>query len=235
MSATQKRLTRILVLGLLMTQGSCSVERLLCAGSKVQRVYIGWTEGEHPHGSMVMWADDQLQVPATAGLDPSTEICAQDEVMFTAAANPEKFTWTSSDSIVATVLPNGTVLAHKPGKTVIHATVGGITSDGRAVEVGPRLKTIHFSVDPPVGKVGQLTTVRIHAITLAGDTVAAPLVSPLTWTASGVTNGTWTKGWIETTENSFVPSVSGETRVMTHAYRTAGPGMSAILQYNVKP
>jgi hypothetical protein len=234
MSATQKRLARILAIGLLVTQGSCNIDRLLCSGDRVQRVFV-WSNGERPHGSTVMWSGDQLQLIGTAGLDPSAEFCEQDEVMFTVAANPDKFAWTSSDSTVATVLPSGMLVAHAVGKAIIRATVSGITSDGSTIEVGPALKTIHFAADPPVGKVGQLTTVRVYAITFAGDTLSAPLIAPLTWTAAGVSSGTWTKGWVETTENSFVPTVSGETLVSTHAYRTGGPGFTATLQYAVKP
>jgi hypothetical protein len=229
-----RRQLRIASLGLLAILGGCSVDKLLCANDKVQRVFVG-ADGERHFASVVVWEADQVQLTGSAGLDPSAEFCEQDEVMFTVSSHPDKWKWTTTDSSVAYVTPGGMLRGISAGKATIRATVDGVTSDGMPVEVGPWLKTIHFGATPPVGKVGQLTTVRIYAITLAGDTLAAPLLAPMTWTATGVSNGSWTKGWVETTENSFTPTVSGETRVMTHAYRTGRPGFYAALQYDVKP
>lgn len=217
-----------------MTLGSCSVDTLFCANDRVQRVFVG-ADGERHFASVVVWEGDQVQLTGSAGIDPSAEFCEQDEVMFTVTSHPDKWKWTTTDSSVAYVAADGILHGVKAGKTTIRATVDGVTSDGMPVEVGPWLKTIHFGATPPVGKVGQLTTVRIYAITLAGDTLAAPLLAPMTWTAPGVTNGSWTKGWVETIENSFTPTVSGETLVVTHAYRTGRPGFFAQLQYDVKP
>jgi hypothetical protein len=233
------RLSRVALLlflgaGLLVTQVSCSVDKLLCANDKVQRVFVG-ADGERHFAAVVVWEGDQVQLTGSAGLDPSAEFCEQDEVMFTVARHPDKWKWATTDSSVAYVTPGGMLHGIKPGKASIRATVDGVTSDAMPVEVGPWLKTIHFTANPPVGKVGQLTTVRVYAITVAGDTVAAPLISPLSWSADGVTDGPWTKGWVTTTENSFTPTVSGETRIATHAYRTGRPGFGAQLQYAVKP
>ena len=228
------RLIRVACLVLLVTQAGC-VDKLLCVGNSVERVFVSGPNGELHRAATVLWVGDGAQLRGSAGLDPSAEFCEQDEVMFTVANNPGKFHWISSDSTVATVNAGGMLSAHKPGMANIRALVDGVLSENMQVEVGPRLKAIHFTANPPVGKVGQLTTVKVYAITVDGDTLTAPLISPLIWTADGVTNGSWTKGWIETTENSFTPTVSGETRVMTHAYRTGGPGFSAVLQYTVKP
>jgi hypothetical protein len=58
--------------------------------------------------------------------------------LYSSTANPDRFSFRSTDSVVATVGPRSVLTARSPGSTTVTATTAGLTSGPLLVVVEPR-------------------------------------------------------------------------------------------------
>ena len=214
-------------LALCLTAGCRDV--VFCPDSvdRVERVWI-----HSPTESTVyLWQGDTTFIGASAGRDRS-EVCPEDEEMFTSLNHSTKFNWSSTDSAVATALPVGSFVGPGPGVASISVKVGSRTAEPRPVRVGPRLTELRVTATPLEPRIGDTVRVTVHAIGVNGEVVSGPLIEPL---HADYHNHRWVKGTVEATENSFVAATPGAVNIRTRARRTGPSTLVGEALIMIKP
>ena len=152
--------TACLSLGSCCEPGLRSVEVYLSPDAGVLTAYV--------------WRGDTLALAATAGTD-AREFCYHP--LFTSLTDPGRFTYQSSNPIVASVSVVGELVARADGATTITAMSSGVTSQPLAVIVSPPVASIRFTVGPATVEIGDTANVRIDALDSAGQIVVGAQVS----------------------------------------------------------
>jgi hypothetical protein len=223
----------LLIVALCAPCSGCVADRILCAKGvdKVQNVWVGETSGT-PDMPVYLWPGDTVFLGAGAGRDPSEEFCPENENMYQSENSPDKFTWSLTDSSVATMLPIGAVVATQEGTTSISVKVGARTSvNSREVQVVPALSSLRLSTDPAQPKAGDIVTVTVEGIGLDGEVVSNPAVTPMT--SSRVAPSEWSKGSISTLQNSF-QAKTGDYTISVAARRSGNHSMISTVNITVK-
>jgi hypothetical protein len=229
------RLHHLATLAVLST-GVSGCGNILGCKDTVQMVNFGpILDGNTQTLDPVFWPGDTYALVAVAGGDETNEFCPG-HVMYTSATSPEQFQFNSSDPSVATVSGNGTVTAINLGTTKISVESNGVaTTTSLQVRVAQPIVQMRYTANPPIGKVGDTVAVTLHPIGPDGLPVVSPAISPMRWTGPGVSDGQWLKGWVSTTENSFVATVAGQLIVTTSVLHAGHPSFVSALQYIVQP
>ena len=96
-----------------------------------------------------------------------------------------RFRWTSSDTTVAHVSPDGLVEARATGVAMLRAEVDGVISDPLALRVSPQVSTLWITPSMAAIRVGDTVAFQIVARDAAGEPLHGILVSVRTTGALG--------------------------------------------------
>jgi uncharacterized protein YjdB len=140
----------------------------------------------------------------------------------------QKFYWSTSDSLIATVSQSGVVSARQPGVAQIGASAQGMNGFARIIVVQPIIKTVRIS--PPLdsiyaGHPGDTAQLAATAYDSAGHVITS---SPLFWSTNsalvsvagglviGTNKGTGIATITATSPDSGFPSGSAMVKVIGH-------------------
>ncbi len=117
---------------------------------------------------------DTLTFVATAESKPGVP-CGQE--LYSSGAHPSLFTFSSADTTVATVSPQGLVTARGLGVTAVNVITAGVSSGPIPVRVEPRFASIRVLGPSSLAHVGDTLSIHVDALDSAGNVVPGVYVS----------------------------------------------------------
>src|SRR3954470_5107096 len=153
------RLCRATVLASVLA-GASSCQDVLGCGDDVQWVSFSTIDANAYTSALVLWPSDAFILTATAGSGkPDNEFCPA-VTRYTSSVNPEQFEYFTSDSSVAKISSSGVVIAVALGTAKIYAKSNHVaTQNPISVTVAAPIAQMHYTANPPVGKVGDTVVV----------------------------------------------------------------------------
>jgi hypothetical protein len=157
-----------------------------CCGDDVRTVDVAFG----PEGVVwpsYAWLGDTITLYASA--DRATNLVCPPE-LYNSISAPERFRYSSTDTTVATVTSRGLLAARALGVTRVVAISAGISSD-LPVIVSPPFASLHITVTPATGRVGDTITVRADALDSNGAAVPGGQVGGFALLRPSDTLATW--------------------------------------------
>jgi uncharacterized protein YjdB len=140
----------------------------------------------------------------------------------------QRFYWSTSDSLIATVSQSGVVVAHQPGVAQVGASAQGLNGIARVIVVQPIIKAVRVAPAADsiyAGHPGDTAQLAATAYDSAGHVITS---SPLFWSTNsalvsvkggvviGTNGGTGTATITATSPDSGFPSGSATVKVIGH-------------------
>ena len=157
------------------TRASCLTACLLCVGccdGGVHSVSVSLRPEAIVYPSYI-WVGDSLTVSAVAGTE-SHMPCYRP--LYSAADEPGRFAYQSTDTAVAAVISGGRLIARATGLTFLTATSAGVASDPLPVIVAPGVASLLVGAPAPV-QIGDTIVVRVDALDAFGKPVSGAQVA----------------------------------------------------------